>query len=149
MARTITMIPKFWNIGTVASVRNRGLPAVTRSRASGVLAIGPRGTSHHTCRSGRSRVSRDRSGSVGAAISGDLPTDYISSADVDPPQHPRKAVHTIAIRWLKVVDAWKAGRDYQGFRIGGPLSHEELAPMLESRAKLLLEWVDDESFWTD
>jgi hypothetical protein len=32
-------------------------------------------------------------------ISGDLPTDYISSADLDPPQHPRKAVHAIAVRF--------------------------------------------------
>jgi hypothetical protein len=82
-------------------------------------------------------------------ICGDLPTDYISSADVDPPQHPRKAVRAIAIRWIEVVDAWKAGREYQGFRIAGPHSHEELAPLLESRAKLLLEWVDDESQWSD
>jgi hypothetical protein len=80
-------------------------------------------------------------------LSGDLPTDYISSADVQPPQIPRKAIRAIAERWLKQVEAWNAGRDYEGIRIGGGHSHKELAPLLESRAKLLMEWWNDDSFW--
>src|SRR5713226_4577444 len=47
-------------------------------------------------------------------ISGDLPTDYISTADVQPPQHPRKAIRVIAERWLKQAAAWNDGRDYAG-----------------------------------
>ena len=82
-------------------------------------------------------------------ISGDLPTDYISSADVQPPQHPRKAIRAIAERWLKQVEAWNDGRDYKEIRINGPHSHKELATLLESRAKLLIEWTDDDSFWED
>jgi hypothetical protein len=83
------------------------------------------------------------------AISGDLPTDYISSADVQPPQHPRKAIRVIAETWLKQVEAWNEGRDYEGIRIAGTHSHQELAPLLESRAKLLFEWAGDDSFWKE
>jgi hypothetical protein len=43
-----------------------------------------------------------------------------------PPQHPRKAVRAIAERWLKQVEAWNEGRDYQGIRIAGPHAHREL-----------------------
>jgi hypothetical protein len=80
-------------------------------------------------------------------ISGDLPTDYVSSADVKPPQHPRKAIRAIAKRWLKLVEAWNEGRDYKAIRIPGPHSHKELAPLLETRARLLIEWADDDSLW--
>jgi hypothetical protein len=82
-------------------------------------------------------------------ISGDLPTDCISSADVKPPQHPRKAIRAIAKRWVKQVEAWKEGRDYKGIRIPGPHSHKELAPLLEKRARLLIEWADDDSLWEE
>lgn len=82
-------------------------------------------------------------------ICGDLPTDYISSADVESPQHPRKAIRAIADRWFKQVEAWKAGHDYEGIRIAGPHSREELAPLLESRARLLWDWTDDESQWAE
>jgi hypothetical protein len=82
-------------------------------------------------------------------ICGDCPTDYISSADVKPPQHPRKAMQVIAERWLKQVDAWNDGRDYEGIRISGPNSSTKLAPLLETRAKLLLDWADDDAFWQE
>lgn len=80
-------------------------------------------------------------------IAGDLPTDCISSADVEPPQHPRKALRAIAHRWLEYVKAWKEGRDYEGTCIAGPHPHQELAPLLASRAKLLIAWADDDSLW--
>ena len=82
-------------------------------------------------------------------ISGDLPADYISSADVQPPQNPRKAIRAIAERWLKQVEAWNDGRDFEGIRIIGSHSHKELAPLLESRAKLLTEWADNDSLWEE
>lgn len=94
--------------------------------------------------------SRRRPGAIGWwAISGDLPTDYISSADVESPQHPRKAVRAIACRWLVVATAWQAGGEVDGIRISGPVPRAELAPLLESRAKLLLEWVDDPTIWDE
>ena len=83
------------------------------------------------------------------AISGDVPTDYISSAEVGPPQHPRKALRVIANCWIQQAEAWQAGRDYEGIRIAGPHSRQEMAPQLESRARLLLEWVENDSLWPE
>lgn len=82
-------------------------------------------------------------------ICGDLPTDYISAGDIVPPQHPRKAVRALAEKWLKVVEAWSDGREYEGIQIGAPHSREELAPLLASRASLLIEWTDNDSLWED
>ena len=82
-------------------------------------------------------------------ISGDLPTDYISAADVTPPQHPRKAIRVISKKWLDQVAAWNEGREYEGIRIAGSHSHEVLAPLLESRAQLLSDWADDDMFWEE
>ena len=66
-------------------------------------------------------------------ICGDLPTDYISSADAKPPQHPRNAMRVFAENWLHMVDAWKHGRQVENSRIAGSTSLEELAPLLEAR----------------
>jgi hypothetical protein len=94
--------------------------------------------------------SRARPGWIGWwAICGDLPTDYISSADVESPQHPRKAMRAIAERWLRQVDAWSQGLDCEDIRIAGPCSDRELAPLLETRARLLMDWADDDSLWED
>jgi len=81
------------------------------------------------------------------AISGDLPTDYISSADVKPPQHPRKAMRVFAQNWMGVVNAWKEGREVENTRIGDASSHDEVGPLLEARAKLLMEWAENDSLW--
>ena len=80
-------------------------------------------------------------------ISGDLPTDYCSSSDIEPPQHPRKAIRVIADRWLKQVEAWMSGSEYGGIKFVGPDSHHELAPLIKSRAELMLRWADDDSMW--
>jgi hypothetical protein len=82
-------------------------------------------------------------------ICGDLPTDYISSAEVSPPQHPRKAMRVFAQDWLELVKAWKDGREIENTRIGDPSSRVELQPLLEARAKLLLKWANDDSLWHD
>jgi hypothetical protein len=91
-----------------------------------------------------------RSESIGWwVISGDMPTDYISSADIEPPQHPRKAMRVFAQNWLEVVEAWKHGREIENTRIGSQSSHEELGPLLEARAKLLIEWAEKDSLWEE
>jgi len=82
-------------------------------------------------------------------ICGDLPTDYVSAADVKPPQHPRKAMRVFAENWLKMVDAWSDGREVENSRIAGSSSPNELAPLLESRARLLMEWAEDDSLWEE
>lgn len=83
------------------------------------------------------------------AISGDLPTDYISSADVTAPQHPRKAVRVFGQKWLEIVDAWRDGREVENCQLGDRDSHDELRPLLEARAKLLIDFADDDSLWED
>ena len=83
------------------------------------------------------------------AICDDLPTDYISAADVEPPQHPRKAMRVFAHKWLEVVSAWKDEREIENTRIGDSSFHNELGPLLESRANLLIEWAEDDTLWQD
>jgi hypothetical protein len=80
------------------------------------------------------------------AIAGDLPTDYVSASQVD---HPRKALQMIARRWLAACEAIASGRPADGFLVGDQASAKELAPLLRSRAAILLDWADDESLWED
>lgn len=81
------------------------------------------------------------------AISGDLPTDYISSSEVDGPQHPRKAMKVFARNWLELINAWNSGGIVEHTTIGDPSQREALAPLLQSRAEILAEWADDDSYW--
>lgn len=58
-------------------------------------------------------------------------------------------MRVIAERWLKMVEAWSDGRDYEGVQIAGSHSHKELAPLLETRARLLREWADNDTLWEE
>jgi hypothetical protein len=83
------------------------------------------------------------------AICGDIPCDSISAADIEPPQHPRKALRAIAERWLDAASAWQHGREFEGFVIADGQQNCELAPLLESRAKIFIDWTNDDSLWED
>lgn len=83
------------------------------------------------------------------AICGDLPTDYLSAADVEPPQHPRKALRIFAENWLGIVQAWREGREIEHTRIGDLSSRNELGPLLESRARMLMTWAQDDALWEE
>ena len=83
------------------------------------------------------------------AISGDLPTDYISSSDVERPQDPRKAMRVFARNWLELVGAWRDGREVENTELGDPASHRESGPLLEARAKLLIDFASDDSCWDE
>ncbi|OWY70207.1 hypothetical protein B7486_15505 [cyanobacterium TDX16] len=80
-------------------------------------------------------------------VSGDLPTDYISSTDVKPSQHPRRAMQVFSQKWLELVNAWKDGREVEDMSIGDENSREELIPLLEARSRLLMRFVEDDSYW--
>lgn len=82
-------------------------------------------------------------------ICGDLPTDYISSSEIESPQHPRKAIKAMAERWLRYEDEFKRGINPADFIIGKKESFEELMPLLVKRASLLLEWAKEDSLWVD
>lgn len=82
-------------------------------------------------------------------IAGDLPTDYCSSAEVEPPQHPRKAVRVFAERWRDMAAAWSRGEPYGQIEVGGAPVRPDLAPLLASRSDALLRWVADDGPWED
>lgn len=76
------------------------------------------------------------------AIAGDLPTDYLSGSEAS---DPRSATRAFALRWRRLVGS---GGVSEGVRVGSPANWLELSPLLESRAELLLEWVEDDSLWS-
>ena len=86
-------------------------------------------------------------GSVGWwAISGDLPNDYVSAVKAT---NPREAVGAIASLWKEAAGYMERGEQHPTFVIGTGERMEELAPMLASRAELLLEWVNDPEVWEE
>lgn len=91
--------------------------------------------------------SKSTQGSVGWwAICGDCPCDYVSAADV---RNPRAAVKAIASLWQDKAAYMARGETHPTFAIGSGESDGELAPLLASRAELLLEWVEDDEVWGD
>lgn len=85
-------------------------------------------------------------GSVGWwVISGDLPTDYTSCG---PERHPREGLRAIAQRWKDAASLWNDGKRAEGWNIGSPQNEAALAPLLATRADLLLSFVADDSLWT-
>jgi hypothetical protein len=79
-------------------------------------------------------------------ICGDVPTDYISSAEI---KHPREAVRAIAEGWRDQAKLMASGERHADIRIGRPGTWASLAPLLEQRASMLLEWANDDSLWQD
>jgi hypothetical protein len=79
-------------------------------------------------------------------ISGDLPTDYTPCG---PARHPREGVRDIAQRWRAAAAQWEQGNHAQDWSIGSAENESALAPLLSSRASLLLSWVADDSLWPD
>jgi hypothetical protein len=87
----------------------------------------------------RSKKSPDRVGWW--AISGDLPTDYMTTerehcaADI---------LRAFAARWRDAARRMALGMQPDGFVIGPPDRARELAPLLEARSKLLKEFAEGE-----
>jgi hypothetical protein len=80
------------------------------------------------------------------AISGDLPTDYMSSSDGE---HPRDALRFFAAQWLEVAGYLRRGEAHPTLEFGDPRDWPELAEGLEQRAKILKECAADDSGWED
>ena len=80
------------------------------------------------------------------AISGDCPTDYMSSASG---YHPREALRYFSSEWLAASEAMKRGEPYEGVKIGKPELWPEMAPLLQTRAEILREYAEDDGWWTD
>ena len=78
------------------------------------------------------------------AICGDLPTDYVSAAEL---KHPREAVRSIASEWLEQARLMRSQDQPDAIRIGRPEDWASLAPLLEARATLLHDFANDDSVW--
>ena len=91
--------------------------------------------------------SRTVAGRVGWwAISGDLPTDYMSSSSG---YHPREALRHFSAEWVSVAESMRRGEDHPRTKIGAPELWSTMAPLLEKRAQLLREYADDDSLWEE
>jgi hypothetical protein len=78
------------------------------------------------------------------AICGDLPTDYLSAANVE---HPREAMLAFADTWGEAAACMLNGGSPIGVTFGPPEQSSELAPLLQKRADLLRHFAGDDSFW--
>lgn len=80
------------------------------------------------------------------AISGDLPTDYTSCGAE---RHPRAGMRAIAERWKDAAPLLAEGQAITDWSLGSPEEWIELAPLLASRADMLLSFIADDALWTD
>jgi hypothetical protein len=89
--------------------------------------------------------SKARPGAVGWwAVSGDLPTDYLSSHDAT---DARSALAAFAVRWREVSACMLRGQEHRDVRIGERGNRRELGELLGRRAQIFQEWADDDTMW--
>lgn len=80
------------------------------------------------------------------AISGDLPTDYMSS---DSGYHPREALRHFSTEWKDIAEYMKRGEFHPKTKMGKPELWATMSPLLESRAQILKEYADDNDLWEE
>ena len=80
------------------------------------------------------------------AISGDLPTDYMSRGSA---HHPRDAMRYFGSAWNAICDAMAAGIRRDGYMVGRHEDWPELEPLLRKRAGMLLKWAEDDEIWEE
>ncbi|WP_263373541.1 DUF4826 family protein [Granulicella aggregans] len=78
------------------------------------------------------------------AISGDLPTDYLSAATI---KHPREAMLAFADTWKDVAESMSKGVPHPHIRLGPAEPDPELASLLERRSNALRLLAEDDSQW--
>jgi hypothetical protein len=78
------------------------------------------------------------------AISGDLPTDYLSGHDAT---DARGALAAFAERWHAVSAYMLRGEEYPTVRIGGSSDRRELGDLLSRRAQVIEDWAKDDEMW--
>lgn len=77
-------------------------------------------------------------------ICGDVPTDYVEGEGLE---HARDILRAFATRWLELAQYMARGEAHPAIQIGKPETWPTLAPLLEARGEMLLEWANDESLW--
>jgi len=80
------------------------------------------------------------------AISGDVPTDYIGSADA---KHPREAMVHFSRQWDALSNHMARGVAHPNSKIGNRSDWPTLAPLLRTRGELLGRFAADETIWSD
>ena len=78
------------------------------------------------------------------AISGDLPTDYLSGEEV---ADARVAMAAFARRWREVSACMLKGERHPTVKIGPPGREREFGDLLSRRAGILEDWVKDDEMW--
>jgi hypothetical protein len=77
-------------------------------------------------------------------VSGDVPTDYVSSAEGE---RPREALQSFSRRWTDLAARMSRGEPHPTMQVGDRARAGELAPLLRSRATLLERFADDDGCW--
>jgi hypothetical protein len=91
--------------------------------------------------------SRSQNGTIGWwAVSGDIPTDYMSSNDG---YHPRDAMRHFAAVWSEAAICMAQGKNHPEVIFGDGSNNHELALLLASRAKTVKNWADDDDIWDE
>lgn len=91
--------------------------------------------------------SKRKPGAVGWwAISGDTPTDYMSSAAA---KHPREALAYFGDEWEKLSMHMAQGVPSAESRIGKQEHWPTLAPLLKTRAEQLKHFAADDELWSN
>src|SRR5579871_3635872 len=78
------------------------------------------------------------------AISGDLPTDYLSGNDA---ANARDAMAAFASRWHQVSAYMLRGERHPTVTIGPPGKEREFGDLLSRRAGILENWANDDKMW--
>ena len=90
--------------------------------------------------------SRGSPGAVGWwALSGDVPSDYISGSDAS---HPREALRAFARHWHDWSAHMLRGDAHPDYQLTGGPESPELGDLLRRRAQLLAQFADDEEAWS-
>jgi hypothetical protein len=79
-------------------------------------------------------------------ISGDLPTDYVSSDDA---HDVREVLGHFGRLWKEVAEYMTAGKKHPTVTIGPPEKWQELAPLLEERAEILCSLAENDECWEE
>jgi hypothetical protein len=77
-------------------------------------------------------------------ISGDVPTDYVSSIDAS---DPREVMRHFAQQWHDVATHMLRGQAHPAVSIGPPEQWPAVGDLLRRRAQLLGKFADDDSIW--
>lgn len=78
------------------------------------------------------------------AIAGDLPTDYISTADT---ADAREAVRKFAQRWAALARSMRDRVPDPDLSVGAPEDWPQLSELLHRRARLLADYASEDENW--